>query len=495
MSGLEPGQDAVELATLVVAVPKDRRHDVVAKRQRPNVCRRFRRRGPDRAPRRGASKPTPPAARRVAVEPKPPARWLCLFAGIGDEQRQMLPHRGHDAALFCLSFPDDISIHQRHRVGIRATAILHSPHGELVVVGQGYVGLPVAVRACEAGFDVVGLDVDADRVKRLEAGDSPVEDITAERLRRRPRHRPLPAQQRLGRLRRVRRRRHLGAHAAAGRQPRPLLHRGRRRGPRPATSTRGACVVLESTTYPGTTEELVAPILEAGSGLTAGRRLPPRLQPRAHRPRQPEVDLREHPQGRLGHRRRLARARCRAFYDRLVDRPCRSPAPRRPSSPSCSRTPSATSTSPWSTSWPCSPTTSASTSGRPSTPPPPSPSATCASRPGPGVGGHCLPIDPSYLSWRVRRLPRARPSASSSWPTTSTTTCPTTSCAASSWPSTTGAWRSRAAASCCSAWPTRRTPATPARPRPRPSPASSWPSAPTCGPPTPTSPTTSSPRR
>ena len=39
----------------------------------------------------------------------------------------------------------------------------------LVVVGQGYVGLPVAVRACEAGFDVVGFDVDDHRIKRLEA--------------------------------------------------------------------------------------------------------------------------------------------------------------------------------------------------------------------------------------------------------------------------------------------------------------------------------------
>ena len=51
--------------------------------------------------------------------------------------------------------------------------------------------------------------------------------------------------------------------------------------------------------------------------------------------------------------------------------------------------------------------------------------------PGPGVGGHCLPIDPSYLSWRVQRIARPAASGSSSWPTTSTSTCPTTSCAAS----------------------------------------------------------------
>ncbi|MEL7206991.1 MAG: hypothetical protein AAGK32_01950, partial [Actinomycetota bacterium] len=41
----------------------------------------------------------------------------------------------------------------------------------LVVLGQGYVGLPVALRACEQGFDVVGFDVEAGRVKRLTGRD------------------------------------------------------------------------------------------------------------------------------------------------------------------------------------------------------------------------------------------------------------------------------------------------------------------------------------
>ena len=52
----------------------------------------------------------------------------------------------------------------------------------LVVVGQGYVGLPLAMRAVEAGFDVVGFDVDAAKVGALTDGRSPVEDITDERL-------------------------------------------------------------------------------------------------------------------------------------------------------------------------------------------------------------------------------------------------------------------------------------------------------------------------
>ena len=56
--------------------------------------------------------------------------------------------------------------------------------GRLVVVGQGYAGLPVAMRAVEVGFDVVGFDVDAAKIKRLAAGESPVEDVTSEVLSR-----------------------------------------------------------------------------------------------------------------------------------------------------------------------------------------------------------------------------------------------------------------------------------------------------------------------
>src|SRR2546430_1132539 len=53
---------------------------------------------------------------------------------------------------------------------------------KLVVAGQGYVGLPLAMRAVDAGYDVVGYDVDEYRVKRLEAGESYVDDISDEVL-------------------------------------------------------------------------------------------------------------------------------------------------------------------------------------------------------------------------------------------------------------------------------------------------------------------------
>ena len=52
-----------------------------------------------------------------------------------------------------------------------------------VVLGQGYVGLPVAVRAAEVGFDVVGYDVEERKVSLLNDGRSYVEDIPDDRLR------------------------------------------------------------------------------------------------------------------------------------------------------------------------------------------------------------------------------------------------------------------------------------------------------------------------
>ena len=54
--------------------------------------------------------------------------------------------------------------------------------GKLVVIGQGYVGLPLALRAAEVGYQVVGFDLDGARIKQLEAGESPIGDIDDQRL-------------------------------------------------------------------------------------------------------------------------------------------------------------------------------------------------------------------------------------------------------------------------------------------------------------------------
>ncbi len=191
--------------------------------------------------------------------------------------------------------------------------------GTAVVMGQGYVGLPVAMRAVDAGFDVVGFDLDQRKIAALVAATSYVEDITDAQLRCRPRLGPLPSHVRRRRPGRVRLLRHLGAHAAARGQPRSGLHRVGRRPWRPPTSGAAPRVILESTTYPGTTEELIAPILEAGPGLTVGADFHLGYSPERIDPGNVTYTLREHPQGRVGRRRRLPR-RVQWFFDQLVDK-------------------------------------------------------------------------------------------------------------------------------------------------------------------------------
>ncbi|HEY3479105.1 MAG TPA: nucleotide sugar dehydrogenase [Streptomyces sp.] len=142
-----------------------------------------------------------------------------------------------------------------------------APH--VVVIGQGHVGLPLALRAAEAGFTVTGIDTDEARVKRLTAGDPYVGDVPAERL---------AAALGSGRYR-------ASADYADAEGfdicvitvPVPVLDgvpdRGRIEDAGRAVAPYlrpGGVVVLESTTAPGTTEELLGPLLEETSGLTAG---------------------------------------------------------------------------------------------------------------------------------------------------------------------------------------------------------------------------------
>src|SRR5262245_53881798 len=136
----------------------------------------------------------------------------------------------------------------------------------VAVVGQGYVGLPLAVRAAQVGHHVVAYDIDGTRVKRLLSGESYIEDISDQDIRAvveagtlHPSFEaracagfdvaiiavPTPLREGVPDLRYIEQ----AAHTLA-------------RYLRPA-----ATVVVESTTYPGTTQELVAPILEDGSGL------------------------------------------------------------------------------------------------------------------------------------------------------------------------------------------------------------------------------------
>src|SRR4051794_29267522 len=138
-----------------------------------------------------------------------------------------------------------------------------------VVIGQGYVGLPVAVRAVLAGYDVVGFEVNDAKVASLNAGESHVEDITDEQLSTAVATGRYRASARVADL--------ADFDVAVISVPTPMgegvpdLSFIESAAATLAPFVRvGSTIVLESTTYPGTTEELVAPILEAGSGLRAG---------------------------------------------------------------------------------------------------------------------------------------------------------------------------------------------------------------------------------
>jgi UDP-N-acetyl-D-glucosamine dehydrogenase len=144
-----------------------------------------------------------------------------------------------------------------------------APRQRLAVIGQGYVGLPLAMLAADAGYEVVGIDLDPSRVDCLRRGESYVDDVDDSQL-----------QEGLASGRYVASTDYADAarfNVAVITVPTPLRDRS------PDLSfvisaarelaryvTRGSVVVLESTTYPGTTDDLLRPILEQGSGLRAG---------------------------------------------------------------------------------------------------------------------------------------------------------------------------------------------------------------------------------
>ena len=137
----------------------------------------------------------------------------------------------------------------------------------VIVVGLGYVGLPLALRAVHAGFDVTGVDVSTERIARLLDASSYVEDISDGEVKEALNSGRFRVTTELDESARF--------DVAIIAVPTPLRDRnpdlsyvsaaaeslGNRLEP-------GACVVLESTTYPGTTEELLVPALEQASGLT-----------------------------------------------------------------------------------------------------------------------------------------------------------------------------------------------------------------------------------
>lgn len=278
-------------------------------------------------------------------------------------------------------------------------ARLEDRTARVVVVGQGYVGLPVAMRAAEVGFDVVGFEPAPERLAGLRAGSSYVEDVPSDRLAAALATRYLPTDD-ADDLR--------GFDVAVISVPTPL-----REGAPDLSAVEdagrllagalgvGALVVLESTTYPGTTEELLRPILET-SGLQADCDFFLGYSPERIDPGNQHWSFERTPKIVSGVDDASLRV-VEAFYATLVDKvvPVGSTAEAelvkllentfRHVNIALVNELAMFARDLGVDIW--SAIDAASTK----------PFGYMRFTPGPGVGGHCLPIDPSYLSWRVRR--------------------------------------------------------------------------------------------
>ena len=284
--------------------------------------------------------------------------------------------------------------------GLEVDVVTSSKGDRVVVIGQGYVGLPVAVRAVQVGYTVVGFDVAQARIDQLAEGRSYVGDISDDELAvalaggYRPSSDPADL---------------AGFDVAVISVPTPL-HDGlpdlsaiESAGALLAPHVRrGCCVILESTTYPGTTAELLCPILEHGSGLKAGPDFHVGYSPERIDPGNPTHTLVSTPKVVSGIDE-ASLAAVDAFFSRLVDRtvPVGSPAEAEMAKllentfrhvnialiNELAMFASELGIDIWNV------VDAAATK----------PFGFMKFTPGPGVGGHCLPIDPSYLSWRVRQ--------------------------------------------------------------------------------------------
>jgi UDP-N-acetyl-D-glucosamine dehydrogenase len=276
-------------------------------------------------------------------------------------------------------------------------------HGarKVVIVGQGYVGLPLAVRAVEVGYRVVGFDLSESRVKLLSEGTSFTDDVPSAALRAAldsGRYQVTSSEEDCE-----------GFDVGIVTVPTPL------KDGNPDLSyieeaaamlgrhlRKESLVVLESTTYPGTTTEVVAPVLEESSGLSAGRDFLLGYSPERIDPGNRTWTLVNTPKVVSGIDAESARA-VKEFYDTIVA-----------TTVEVSSTAEAELTKLLENTfrhvnvalvnelamlaselgvdiWEA--IDAASTK----------PFGFMPFRPGPGVGGHCLPIDPSYLSWRIKR--------------------------------------------------------------------------------------------
>jgi UDP-N-acetyl-D-glucosamine dehydrogenase len=274
--------------------------------------------------------------------------------------------------------------------------------GQIAIIGAGYVGLPLAVAFAEAGCRVTCVDDAAARVAELAAGRSHVEDVPAAALTSLVEAGSIAATTDYAAVADV--------EAILICVPTPLTENREPDVSIVASATeairphlrRGQLVVLESTTYPGTTREVLQPVLER-DGLVAGQDFHLAMSPERIDPGRTDFTVRTTPKV-VGGLTPACLERAVALYSICVDRlvPVSSPdaaelvkllenifrsvniALVNELAMLCDRL----SLNVWEV------VDAAATK----------PYGFMRFSPGPGLGGHCIPIDPFYLSWRARQF-------------------------------------------------------------------------------------------
>ena len=271
----------------------------------------------------------------------------------------------------------------------------------IAIIGQGYVGLPLALLFAEEGKRVYALDVDEAKIQRLKLGESYIRHIAPERIRQTVTTGSLLPTTEFSRIAEV--------EAVIICVPTPLdKHRQpdmsyvrNTAGAIGPHLQKGSLVVLESTAYPGATEEDLVPELEKSSGLQAGTDFHVAFSPEREDPGNPDSQVKKIPK-LVGGLTPACLEKAVCLYDRLIDTVV-------PVS-SCKVAEAAKLTENIFRSvnialvnelkviyakmgidiWEV--IEAAKTK----------PFGYMPFYPGPGLGGHCIPIDPFYLSWRAK---------------------------------------------------------------------------------------------
>ncbi|HEY9175266.1 MAG TPA: nucleotide sugar dehydrogenase [Verrucomicrobiae bacterium] len=271
----------------------------------------------------------------------------------------------------------------------------------IAIIGQGYVGLPLALQFARSGVTVLGLDVDAGKVAALNAGQSYIHHIPASAVAEQVKAGRFSASADFARIREV--------EAAIICVPTPLnknrepdisyiVATGKALAPH---LRRGTLVVLESTTYPGTTDEDLRVVLEAGSGLKAGVDFHLAFSPEREDPGNPDSKVASIPKV-VGGLTPACLEKARALYAHAIKTivpvsSCRAAEATKLLENTFRGVNialvnelkvvySAMGIDVWEV------INAAKTK----------PFGFMAFYPGPGLGGHCIPIDPFYLTWKAR---------------------------------------------------------------------------------------------